>query len=323
MDVPETSDQPGMALRAKSLHDIDEIPRFSHAVLIYNPAARKMLHGPSEKLQDVLQVLNSYGVKVEVVATTGPKVASSLAKKAVDSGSDLIIASGGDGTINEVISGMAKSTVPLLVIPAGTANVLAKEIGLPRSLVKSTELIKTGRIRRISLGKVDRRYFVLMAGIGVDADTIAAVNQQLKRWLGEGSFWIAGFKQLFQYDFPSFELTIDGKVENATFAVISKAKNYGGPFQITPQADLFSDQFDVCLFQSRNRWRYLSYLWYLTWGKHASLSDVKYLKSRTVEVFGSSDIQVQVDGELIATLPQKFTIETDALSLIVPRPEYS
>jgi YegS/Rv2252/BmrU family lipid kinase len=241
----------------------------------------------------------------------------------VDSGSDLIIVSGGDGTINEVISGMAKSTVPLLVIPAGTANVLAKEIGLPRSLAKSTELIKTGRIRRISLGKVDRRYFVLMAGIGVDAGTIAAVNQKLKRWLGEGSFWIAGFKQLFQYDFPSFRLIIDGKAEYATFAVISKAKNYGGPFQITTQADLFSDQFDVCLFQSRNRWRYLSYLWYLTWGKHASLSDVKYLKSRTVEVFGSSDIQVQVDGELIATLPQKFTIETDALSLIVPRPEYS
>ena len=150
--------------------------------------------------------------------------------------------------------------------------------------------------------------------------TIAAVNQKLKRWLGEGSFWVAGFKQLFQYDFPSFQLFIDGKVEYATFAVISKAKNYGGPFQITSRADLFSDEFDVCLFQSRNRWRYLSYLWHVSWGKHASLSDVKYLKARTVEVLGDSNIQVQVDGELIATLPQKFTIETHALSLIVPGP---
>jgi diacylglycerol kinase (ATP) len=282
-----------------------------------------MIRGTSEKLQDVLHVLNSYGVKVEVVATTGPNDASALARKAVDSGCDLIIASGGDGTINEVISGMAKSNVPLLVIPAGTANVLAKEIGLPRSLVKSTELIRTGRVRRISLGKVDHRYFVLMAGVGVDAATIAAVNRRLKRWLGEGAFWIAGFKQLFQYDFPSFQLIMDGSVENATFVVISKAKNYGGPFQITSRADLFSDQFDICLFQSRNRWRYLGYLWHVASGKHASLSDVKYLKARTVEVLGSSDIQVQVDGELIATLPQKFTIETDALSLIVPRPEYS
>ena len=282
-----------------------------------------MLRARSEKLQDILHILNSCGVNVEVVATRGPNNASSLAKKAVDSGCDLIIAAGGDGTINEVISGMAKSRVPLLVIPAGTANVLAKEIGLPKVLTKSAELIKTGKIQRISLGKVDDRYFVLMAGVGVDAGTIAAVNPRLKRWLGEGSFWIAGFKQLFQYDFPSFQVTIDGKVENATFAVISKAKNYGGPFQITFRADLFSDQFDVCLFQSRNRWRYLSYLWHVTWGKHSSLDDVKYLKARTVEVLGSSNIQVQVDGELIATLPQKFTIETDVLSLVVPRPEHS
>ena len=112
-------------------HDPEEIPRFSHAALIYNPTARRMLRGTSEKLQDVLRVLNSYGIKVEVVGTTGPNDASSLAKKAVDSGSDLIIASGGDGTINEVISGMAKSTVPLLVIPAEQRMSWPKRLDCP------------------------------------------------------------------------------------------------------------------------------------------------------------------------------------------------
>jgi YegS/Rv2252/BmrU family lipid kinase len=299
------------------------MPRFSRAVFIYNPTARRMLNGQAEKLRQLLKSLNSYGIRVEAMPTVRPIDASLLAQQAVASGCDLVIACGGDGTINEVITGMAKSQVPLMIIPGGTANVLAKEIGLRGNLIRSTELIKTGIIRRISLGKTDHRYFVLMAGIGVDARIISVLNHKLKRKLGEGSFWIAGFKQLFQYHFPSFELRIDGRAEHATFAVISKAKNYGGPFRITSQADLFSDKFDVCLFQSRDRWRYLHYLWNVSVGKHACLPDVKYLKAETVEALGDSHIGVQADGELIGTLPQKFTVETDALSLIVPKPSSS
>ena len=161
---------------------------------------------------------------------------------AVSSQVDLVIACGGDGTINEVVCGMVGSQVPLLVIPAGTANVLAKEIGLSRDWMKSVELVRTGVIRRISLGRVNQRRFILMAGIGVDAGIIAALNYSLKRKLGEASFWIAGFGQLLRYHFAPFDLVINGKGYSATFAVISKAKNYGGPFQITSQADLFSDQ---------------------------------------------------------------------------------
>ena len=295
------------------------MPRFSQAVLIYNPMARRMLNGQAEKLRQLLNALAAYGIRVEAVPTVRPVDASLLAHQAVASGCDLVIACGGDGTINEVITGMAKSQVPLMIVPGGTANVLAKEIGLRGNLVQSTELIRTGVIRRISLGKAERRYFVLMAGIGVDARIISVLNYKLKRRLGEGSFWIAGFKQLFQYHFPSFELRIDGRPEHAPFAVISKAKNYGGPFRITSQADLFSDKFDVCLFQSCDRWRYLHYLWNVSVGKHASLPDVKYLKAETVEALGDPSIGVQADGELIGTLPQKFTVETDALSLIVPR----
>jgi len=169
-----------------------------------------MLNGQAEKLRRLLNSLDGYGIRVEAVPTVRPTDASLLAHQAVSSGCDLIIACGGDGTINEVITGMAKSQVPLMIIPGGTANVLAKEIGLRRNLVQSTELIRTGVIRRISLGKVDHRYFVLMAGIGVDARIISVLNYKLKRRLGEGSFWIAGFMQLFQYHFPSFELSIDG-----------------------------------------------------------------------------------------------------------------
>jgi diacylglycerol kinase (ATP) len=277
-----------------------------------------MQNRQSGKLRQVLDSLSSYGIKVEAVATTQPNEASVLAQNAVSSRSDLIIACGGDGTINEVVCGMAGSQVPLLVIPAGTANVLAKEIGLSRDWMKSVELVRTGVVRRISLGRVNQRRFILMAGIGVDAGIIAALNYGLKRKLGEASFWIAGFGQLLRYHFAPFDLVINGKGYSATFAIISKAKNYGGPFQITSQADLFSDQFDICLFQSRSRWRYLSYLWHVAVGKHLSLPDVQYLKAKTVEALGDSNIQFQVDGELAGTLPQKFSVEPNALSLMVP-----
>lgn len=256
---------------------------------------------------------------MEAVATTKPHEASVLAQKAVSSRSDLIIACGGDGTINEVVCGMAGSQVPLLIIPAGTANVLAKEIGLSRDWVKSAELVKTGVVRRISLGRVNQRRFILMAGIGVDAGIIAALNYGLKRKLGEASFWIAGFGQLLRYHFAPFELVINGKGYSATFAVISKARNYGGPFQITSKADLFSDQFDICLFQSRSRWRYLYYLWHVAVGRHHSLPDVQYLRAKTVEALGNSTIRFQVDGELAGTLPQRFSVEPNALSLMVPQ----
>ncbi len=214
---------------------------------------------------------------------------------------------------------MAGSQVPLLIIPAGTSNVLAAEIGLPRNWVKSVELVRTGVIRRISLGRANERHFIIMAGIGVDAGVVAALNCRLKRKLGEGAFWIAGFQQLVRYHFTPFRLVIDGQDCTATFAVISKAKNYGGPFQITSQANLFSDEFDVCLFQSPSRWRYLQYLGYVSIGRHLSLPDVRYMKAHTVEALGDSRIQVQVDGELIGTLPHKFVVEPDALSLIVPK----
>ena len=226
---------------------------------------------------------------------------------------------GGDGTVNEVINGVAGSRVPLLVIPGGTANVLAQELSLPREFSRCAALAESGAVRRISLGKAGDRYFILMAGVGVDAGIVAASSGRLKRLFGEGAFWIAGFQQLMRYHFAPFDLRVGGEHHRGTFAVISKAKHYGGPFQLTSQADLFSSQFEICLFQSLSRWRYLHYLGQVALGRQRRLPDVKFLKGRTVEVVGSSEVKVQVDGELMGSLPQTFTIEEKALSLVVPR----
>ncbi len=295
-------------------------PHFSKAALIYNPAARRLRVRLSHKLGAVMDRIGSFGIEVEARPTAKPNHASCLAQEALERRCDLIIACGGDGTINEVISGMAGSQVPLMVIPAGTANVLAKEIGLPLDFVESTALLKTGLIRRIALGRLDSRPFALMAGIGVDASVLSVLNEGWKRPLGEGAFWIAGFQQFFGYSFPRFEVQIDGVSRQATFAVIGRAKNYGGGFQITGQADLFSETFHVCLFQSSNRWRYLYYMWMVFRGQHYRLPDVLHLKARSVRVTGSREIRIQVDGELIGRLPRSVSIQPDALSLLIPGP---
>lgn len=295
------------------------MPRFMRAMLIFNPAARRMQGHRGRLLQRVLSGLTSEGLKVQAAPTGSPGDATRLAREAVAARCDVLIVCGGDGTVNEVVGGISGSDVPLLVVPGGTSNVLARELALPRDLRACVSLLRKGVIRRISLGQAGDRRFVLMAGIGVDAGIVAASSSWLKRHLGEGAFWLAGFQQLAQYHFLPFDLAVDGKMYRGTFALISKARNYGGPFQLTPHGNLYSNQFAICLFQSEARWRYLYYLSQVALGRHASLPDVLMLKGRSIEATGSAKIQVQVDGELLGCLPQTLKIQDSALSLIVPR----
>lgn len=293
---------------------------FSKAALIYNPAARRLRYRRFRRLRAVLERLRSFGLTVEVHETVGSNHATGLARSAVQRGCDLVVACGGDGTVNEVVGGMAGSRVPLMVIPAGTANVLAQEIGLPLDWVEAAGLLRTGRIRRIALGRVGSRPFVLMAGIGVDAAVVGSVHGGLKALLGQGAFWIASLRQLLSYPFTPFEVQAEGESSQATFAVIARARNYGGGFQIAGQADLFSEDFQVCLFQNGSRWRFPRYFWNVVRRRHPRLPDVLQFRTRSVLVKGSPQTGVQIDGELIGCLPQSVTLQPDALSLLVPGP---
>ncbi len=188
------------------------LPNFKHATLIYNPVARKLQKGCRQKIRTICETVTSRGIKVKEVPTERSLHAIELAHQAIDSGTDLIIGCGGDGTINEIICGLAGSRVPLLVLPGGTANVLAKDIRLPKGLFAPLHLLENGEIRRVALGKANGRYFALMAGIGVDAGIAAAVNPRWKKKIGEGAFWLAGLRQFFRYSFPSFTINAGRQV---------------------------------------------------------------------------------------------------------------
>ena len=207
----------------------------------------------------------------------------------------------------------------MAILPAGTANVLARELSIPRDPDRALRLLRGGRRTRIRLGKSGQNYFHLMAGIGLDSHIIDQISPGLKRRFGVGSYWLAGLRALRNLPLQPFEIYLDDRPVEATFAVISNSRYYGGHLLLTPAADVTEDCLDVCLFTSRDRSRYLSYLLGALTGRHVRLSYVHYLKAREISVRGEAYIPVQMDGEVMGTLPMDFEVARRSVEVFVPR----
>ena len=158
---------------------------------------------------------------------------------------------------------------------------------------------------------------MLMAGIGLDASVVRRVQPALKKRIGKLAFWFSGLSQLAAWNPASFSLEIDGKKYDATFAAVGKAARYGGDLAITPRARLDEPEFEICVFQTSSRRRYLKLL---SQAMREGLSEhsegVRFLRSQTVRATG--DVPVQVDGEVIGKLPMRFEIAPHSLEVIVP-----
>jgi diacylglycerol kinase (ATP) len=301
------------------------------ASIIFNPLAggghwRRHVH-----LDAARRVLAAAGIEADLRPTAAPGEAGQIASRAVSEGSQMIIVCGGDGTLNEVVNGMAGSQVPVALLPAGTANVLAKELGISWRIPKAAAMISSGIPVRVALGLMTpageaaaSRYFICVAGAGADGALVHALDPAMKLKTGIISYWYEGFRQLFRYKFPKFrvvarqnsgETTVDG-----TLVVIGRTKHYGGPFRITTGADFFSDEFELAIFTSQNALRYLTYL-PATWtGALRRQPDVHFVKTAAFrcESLGPGPVYAQLDGEPSVPLPVDFTIVPDALTLVVP-----
>jgi YegS/Rv2252/BmrU family lipid kinase len=229
---------------------------------------------------------------------------------------ELLIICGGDGTIHSVLPDAVKAKVPVGILPAGTANVLARELGIPKNLDAAINILGSGRTKVLRLGKANDRYFHLMAGIGADGYIINQVGLSLKRFLGVAAFYVTGLSKFWSYPLRPFQVDLGKTSHTATFAVISNARYYGGHLLLAPHASVFDDMLDVCLFTSKNHFRFLSYLWGSLKGKHLGYSDVIYEKVRRLEVSGDQSVHVQLDGEVAGHLPMKFVSAEGRLEVI-------
>jgi diacylglycerol kinase (ATP) len=297
---------------------------YRRAFLIYNPFAGG-LRRRSHALKRSLELLAGHGLEVEALPTTGPRAAAEIVRGVVDRGADLILVAGGDGTINEVVNGMAHSPIPLAILPAGTANVLANELGLGNTMERAAETLSHCLPERVALGLLSTdageapRHFLLMAGAGLDADIVYHLNQGMKDRLGKVAYWIAGLSK-FGRKLPEFLVTVEGREYQSSFALVSRVRNYGGDLEIAPSISLFDDEFEVVLFEGANSLAYVKYMLGTLTGRLEGMRGVTILRTRKAAFQGArrGDVHVQVDGEYAGLAPGRVELIPNALNLLVP-----
>jgi diacylglycerol kinase (ATP) len=304
---------------------ISVISPYQKISLIYNPFAGGLRNGGMARLERARAILQTRSRDVSRYETVGPKTAGEIARECIAGGADLIVAAGGDGTINEVVEGMTGSQVPLAILPAGTANVLANEIGLGGRMEQAAEKLPQCVVRRVPVGRLTMEgsakphQFLMMAGAGLDAHIVFHLDPVLKAKFGKLAYWAGGGKQ-FLRRLEEFEVEVNGQKHLSSFALISKVRNYGGDFEIASQVRLEDEEFEVVLFEGPNPWRYLIYLAGVAIKQAARLPGVRVYRANeiTMRPLMGDDVHLQVDGEYAGRLPAHVTVVRDSLSLLVP-----
>ncbi len=252
-------------------------------------------------------------------------MAGEMACRAAAAGCDLILAAGGDGTINEAVNGIAGTEVAFGPLPSGTANVLANELGLASRPDHAAKQLVDAVPVRIALGALDRpeqprRWFVLMAGVGLDARIVYELDLDLKGKLGKLAYWHGGFLQ-FGRPVPRFHITVNGLEYCASFALITRVRNYGGDFEIARRVRLTDNDFEIVVFQNHEWQDYLRFFGAVMTNRLHSTSGVGIMRSTLAEVTSPEDmrIYVQTDGEAVGVLPVTITAVPDALTLLMPK----
>ena len=296
-----------------SINDALGTPR--RVLVIHNPTAGWRRRRRFEKF---MTALVDEGVDVYVRPTTKRGDAEAFAREADPADVDVIAVAGGDGTINEVINGLSDQTIPLAVMPLGTANVLAHEIGLQMTPKNIARTIAHASPKPISLGVVNGRRFVMMAGFGFDAYVVSRVNPGVKKLLGKTAYVVSTLRALLAFNFPKYRVSVDGQSFNVASAVIANGHFYGGTFVCAPDARLEDPSLHVVLFLNPGAMRTVRYAIWLALGRLHRLPDVKIIPAIDVVVEKWNDDPVQGDGDILAHLPAQISLAPRQLDVLMP-----
>ena len=257
---------------------------------------------------------------VLVRSTGSPGDARALAVRAVTQGYDTIVAAGGDGTINEVVNGIAGADVQFGILPVGTMNVFATELGIPQNnLAKAWWVIQAGFSRLVDLPRANHEYFVQLAGVGLDAEVVRQTTPDSKKVLGPMSYLLT-LAQVAARQPPKIRIEpVDGAPREGSFVLVGNGRLYGGPFVLFKHARLDDGLLDVLVFQNQSHWDLIRYLQAIVFGNHPALPDVEYFQSRGLRLTSREPVPVEIDGELTGTLPYEFGFSISKLKVLVPR----
>jgi diacylglycerol kinase (ATP) len=292
------------------------------AIIIANPnSGAGGLYNHTVHMDETLKILRGQGWRVKLHVTHAAGDAQRLARQAVEQKVNLVIVAGGDGTINEVIQALAGSETALGVIPSGTVNVWAREMGIPLNETGAREVLLHGQVRAVDLGRVNERYFLLMVGVGLDGDVTHEVERKpLKRLGALGYLLVATLRGIGYPGFP-VTLNIDGHIEktHALQIIIGNTQLYGGAMKFTWQAKCDDGKLDICLVSNRNVIRRIVTVWDFFLHRKQRHLRVRYYTCSNVEVQTQKPIAMQIDGDPADYTPAQFTIVPRALKVVVPQ----
>jgi YegS/Rv2252/BmrU family lipid kinase len=286
----------------------------SNILIIHNPTSGRRRGA----LREVIARLEGMGCRVTVHQTTCAGDAKAVALRTTKDQYDRIVVAGGDGTVNEVLNGLTPSSPPIALIPMGTANVLAAEIGLGSRPDEIARTIAQGEARPVSLGDVNGRKFVLMTGVGFDAFVVATVSAPIKRMLGKGAYVLASLRQFLRGRLPHFEVHVDGTRYEAASIIIANARYYGGKFVCAPEARMDSPVLQVCLFERRGRVFVAIYAVALLLGILHKMPGYRILAAKQIEIRQPDGAAIQSDGDSVGLTPAQVTVMPRAAWLVFP-----
>lgn len=288
-------------------------------LVIYNPTAGRRAYRTLERW---LAALGRLGAAIELRRTEAAGHAENLARAAEPARFDAVAVAGGDGTINEAVNGLSRSPLPLAILPLGTANVLAAEIGLPPDVGALARIAAFAPARpawpgeAIPDGAASGRRFMVMAGIGFDAEVVERVDPALKRRVGKLAYVASILGRLYHYRPRSYRAELDGVAVESASLVAAKSHFYGGRFVLAPAARLDDPVFHVVLFGKGGRGPALGYMTAMAAGMLSRCPSVRIVRAKSVRLHEPGGAPVQLDGDIRLRLPAVLRIAATPLGLI-------
>ena len=272
---------------------------------------------------DVVGALERRGASVTRIVAADPAGARRAAREAADAGShDAVVAAGGDGTIRQVAAALIGTSTPLGIVPMGTGNVLAHEIGLAPTTAAVTGMLLDGPVATVACAKANEEPFLLMVGAGFDARVLGALDQRLKSRVGKAAYAGPLLGALVR-PVDALNVTVDGQRHTASWAVIANARHYGGRFVLAPRTGILERGLEAILFKARNRAVLVAQLMSLAAGRLEPRAlqggDVAMLRCSRVSITAHEPVPTQIDGDVLATTPLEVDAGTAEVHLIVPR----
>jgi diacylglycerol kinase (ATP) len=284
-------------------------------IVILNPTA-----GSPEHVRSWQERVESLAGDCPVRLTSHSGDAEALARRAIKEGFTRIVAAGGDGTVNQVANGIAGSSAALGVLPMGTINVFAMELGLPlHSLQLCWEIVAGANVRLVDLPSANGKCFVQLAGVGLDAQVVKETSVAFKRSFGPLSYLISAAQIAARQPPRLFIESENSPVEEGSFVLIGNGRLYGGPFPFFKQAAIDDGLFDVVVFKRLGYLEIIKYLQDVVFSSDINVPEIEYFQTRQLRITSEQDVPLELDGELAGSCPVDFQIRERELRVLASR----